>query len=317
MTASLGRTLSYLARHRAAAVGAAATVEVAALVALGNVDSSSSVGLPGAVAAAIGGTVAVVFGAADGAVVALLGAAAFGFAGGWGAGEFASLVVWPAVVAGAGLFARRVEARRAALQQVLALQELERKRIAFELHEEIAQTLAGAAMALQTAARESQDGPAAEALAHARELIRETIADVRELSIDLRPHTLDDFGVGAAVERLGALLTERSGVPVSVEVTGIDRLRPDVELALYRIAEEALDTAIETAPERVRLRITRNRGAIVLVVEKDGRLADPEAPGRVFDGVRERVRLLGGRLTVDTHAGRSVVVRAEIPLPAA
>ena len=198
---------SLLATRRWAGVGVALVVEVVALAALGQLSPSEIVGLPGVIAAAIAGTVAVVFGALDGAVVALAGATAFGFAIGWDAGAVAGLVVWPAVVAVVGLFARRVAGRRAALQHVVTAQERERERVAVELNEQVAQSLSGALMALR-AAGAAQSEPM---LAHARDLIQHSIRELRSLAVDLRPKTLDDYGVGAALDGLAASVSERSG----------------------------------------------------------------------------------------------------------
>ena len=235
---------SFLAARRSASVALAIAVEIAILVALAHAKPAEVVGIPAAVAAAIAGTVAVVFGPIDGVLVALAGAAAFGFAGGWQAGQLAALVVWPAIVLAAGLFARSVERRRAAIGQIVAAQEAERHQLALELHDETAQTLVAALIALRQAEQTADPDLAASAVATSRGMIEETIQAVRNLAVGLRPKVLDDFGLVPAVERLAAGLSDRTGMQIDVSERGwSDRPPAEIELALYRIVQDALASA--------------------------------------------------------------------------
>ena len=122
--------VAFLARRPWAGIGLALLVEAAILVVLGRADPATVVGIPAAVAVAIAGTVAVVFGPWNGVFVALVGAIVFVLVGDSGAGELAALAVWPAVVAAAGIFARRVGRQRATFRHIVAAQELERQRLA-------------------------------------------------------------------------------------------------------------------------------------------------------------------------------------------
>jgi len=140
---------AFLARRPWAGIGLALLVEAAILIALGRADPAAGVGIPAAVAAAIAGTVAVVFGPWNGGFVALVGAIVFVLVGDSGAGELAALGVWPAVVVAAGIFARRVSRERAAFRHIVAARELERQRLALELHDGTAQTLTAALLTLQ------------------------------------------------------------------------------------------------------------------------------------------------------------------------
>jgi signal transduction histidine kinase len=311
---------SFLARRRPLAVGLAFAVEAAVLVALAYADPAHVVGIPAAVVAAIAGTVAVVFGPWDGALVAFGGAVVFVLAGDAGAGSLAALLVWPAIVAAAGLFAVRVSRHRTALRQVVAAQELERQRLALELHDETAQTLAAALMMLARAEQATNSSDAAAANTKLRELIGETLASVRGLAVDLRPRSLDDFGLATAMERLAATFAERTGIRVDVDLdSAADRLPAEVELALYRIAQEALgNVARHAGAAHVRVALQRTPGGATLVVQDDGRGFDPGRAagcGLGLAGLRQRAELLGGRLAVVSRPGDGTTVTAEIVLP--
>jgi signal transduction histidine kinase len=304
---------SAIAARRVAGVLLAVVVEVAALVALAVPASASTVGIPGAVAAAIAGTVAVVFGPIDGILVALAGALAFGAADGWGAGQIVAVVAWPAVVGAAGVFARRVQRQRAAVRSVIDAQERERERVAFELHEELAQTLTSALMALGPAAAADTDDASAEDAA--RDLMRETIQKLRQLAVELRPPSLAEFGVVAAVERLAASTSETTAMDVDVQARGWNgRLDPDVETALYRVVQEALARARDHDARSVDVRLERGLGTAAAVVEEHGEPLDAEALqdyARAADGVRERVRLVGGRARQVTSGAPRATLRVE------
>jgi signal transduction histidine kinase len=307
-----------LARRRAAGVGLALVVECAALAALAFASPAAVVGVPAAIAAAIAGTVAVVYGPLDGALVALAGAAVFLVAGGWRPGEFVALAVWPAVVAAAGAFARRVSRHRAALHEAIAAQELERRRLADGLHDETAQTLATALLALRRAEQAATPSDAAAAHEMARDLVRDAVEDLRSVAVDLRPRALDDFGLAPALARLGTTFAERTGVAVDVRADAEgERLPPALELALYRVVQEALANVTAHADARtVRVVVDRQGDAAVLDIRDDGRGFDPSRNGHGggLSRLRERISLLGGRLAVVSSAGAGTSVRAEIPL---
>jgi len=305
---------SFLASRRWAGAGLAVLVEVAVLVPLASANATSVVGIPAAVAAAIAGTVAVVLGPLDGALVALAGATVFGFAGGWEVGELAALGVWPAVVVAAGLFARRVQRQRDALAGVLAAREDERRRIALELHDQTAQALAAALLALRRVERAATADELGAASSATRDLIQTTIENVRELAVELRPKALDDFGLSPAVERLAERFSARTGVAVEVDAAaGRVRLPRDTEITAYRAIEEVLaDLAAGEVDGRVRVALERDGAELVVSVDHD-REGRPRRAALGLEGVRERVRLAGGRLAIrSTRTGSSV--RIALPL---
>jgi signal transduction histidine kinase len=293
-------------------VGAALVVECAILVALAYADPAIVVGIPAAVAAAVGGTVAVVFGPVDGALVAFVGAIAFAAAGSWGAGELLALAVWPAIVVPIGLFARRVAEQRAALDELVARQEVERRRLALELHDETVQTLAGALLTLRRVDGDATPADVQATAEELRSLLVDTIERLRALAVELLPKALDDFGLGAAVGRLVAGFGERLGVPVEVELSEGERLDVATELALFRVVQDALAEA--GGARSLRVALTRPPGHAVLEVEFRGMGESAARPA--FASTRERLRLVGGRLTVNAGPEGSTTVRAVVPATA-
>lgn len=308
-------SFALLGRHRSLGIGLAFLVEATILAALGYADSATIVGIPAAVVAAVAGSVAVAIGPWDGALVALGGAVVFGLMGGWGGDELAALVVWPAIVVPVGFFGRRVAEQRVALGQLLAAQELERQRLAVELHDETAQSLAAALLALsriETAATAEQ---AAVTGAELRHLIQETLARVRDLAVELRPRVLDDLGLPAATKHLAATFSAQTGLPVEVYLDRERRLPPEIELPLFRVLQEALqDVTDRTDATRVRVTLTTSATGTVFEVADDGSVASVgSAEAHRLASARERLRLVGGRLTIHTPPGLGTIVRATVP----
>ena len=273
------------------------------------------VGVPAAVAAAIAGSVAVALGPWDGALVAFGGAVVFGLVSGWSDGVLAALVVWPAIVVPVGYFGRRVADQRVALSQLVASQELERQRLAVELHDDAAQSLAAALLALgrveSSISVEQSDASRAEL----RALIQQTLEQVRELAVDLRPRVLDDLGLPAAAHRLTATFSARTGLPVEVDLDEGRRLPAEIELPLFRVLQEALQGVTErTDATRVRVSLTTTPAGTVFEVADDGSVAGTgQAEASRLASARERLRLVGGRLTVLTPPGAGTIVRATVP----
>lgn len=309
---------SFLARHRSVSVVLALVVEAGLLLPLAYADPAAVVGIPAAIAAAIGGTVAVVAGPLDGALVAFTGALVFGAVGGWGTGQLAALLVWPGIVAAAGLFARRVERQRRALGQFVDAQEAERLKLALELHDGTAQMLAASLMALEATEREAAASPSGAPNDTTRALIQKTIDSVRELAVDLRPRALDDFGLGPALERLTVTFSERTGIAVSLDLPPATvRLPRATELTVFRLVQEVLRRIEELGRGgSVRLALRHRRSDVQVEIEHD----HGDAPDGTraewtseLTGLRERMHLAGGRLTArSTRAGTSVQV--ELPV---
>jgi signal transduction histidine kinase len=207
---------------------------------------------------------------------------------------------------------------RDSLQRVMDAQELERRRIARELHDETGQALTSVLLGLKAVEDAPTDEDRRESLASLRELAVAALQDVRRLAVELRPKALDDFGLAPALERLASLFAEQTGIRVDLEHTlGGTRLPAGVETALYRITQEALTNVAKHAnASRVSIVVTRKDASVTAVIEDDGRGIDPSLrtdSGFGLLGMRERVELLGGRLQVEGGPGGTAVI-AEVPV---
>jgi signal transduction histidine kinase len=208
---------------------------------------------------------------------------------------------------------------RDALRRVVEGQELERKRLARELHDETGQALTSILLGLKQVEEAKTPDEARAAAAGLRDQIVGTLQSVRRLAVELRPQALDDFGLVPALERLGEAFAEESGITVDVQANlDAARLPAEVETALYRIVQEALtNVAKHSGATRVSVVVTRREGAVTAVVEDDGKgfgAAGGEGDGLGLVGMKERVGLLGGRLAIESTEGAGTTVVAEVPI---
>jgi signal transduction histidine kinase len=209
---------------------------------------------------------------------------------------------------------------RESLRRVVQAQELERARLARELHDETGQALASILLGLRQLEDAVETDEARAAAADLRDLVVATLQDVRRLAVELRPSALDDFGLVPAVERLAATVSE-SGPAVDVAAQlGGTRLAADAETVLYRIVQESLTNVVKHASaDHVSITLVRKGPAAVVVVEDDGTGFDPAGlrDGALgIAGMRERVALVGGRLTIESSPSRGTTLVAEVPATA-
>jgi two-component system, NarL family, sensor histidine kinase DevS len=208
---------------------------------------------------------------------------------------------------------------RDSLRRVVAGQELERQRLARELHDETGQALTSILLGLK-AVEEARTGAETDAAAtQLRELIVGTLQDVRRLAVELRPKALDDFGLVAALERLVSGFSESTGIAVELEASlGDERLPAEVETMLYRIVQEALTNVVKHArASRVSIILIRRDRKVTALVEDDGQGFDgaiEREDGLGLLGMRERVALVDGRLMVESSAGSGTTLAVEVPL---
>lgn len=208
---------------------------------------------------------------------------------------------------------------RDALRRVVAGQELERRRLARELHDETGQALTSILLGLRAVEESEGTDEMRRAASDLRELVVATLQDVRRLAVQLRPKALDDFGLGPALERLAQTFAEATEMRVDVEARlGDERLPPEVETTLYRIVQEALTNIVKHAEAtNVSILLLRRQAMATVVIEDDGKGFDPgnvqeEAVGLL--GMQERVELHDGRLTVESVPGSGTTLVAEVPV---
>jgi two-component system sensor histidine kinase UhpB len=212
-------------------------------------------------------------------------------------------------------------------EQVLAAQEDERKRIARELHDETAQSLTTLLIRLKILERSRTAAEMRGQIDELRELTAETLEAVRKLAVELRPATLDDLGLLAALEAYteSYAARNRNSVRVLFSAQGFgdreSRLPPQVELVLYRVVQEALTNAAKHASaETLRVQLQRSPADVVATVEDDGQGFDVEEMMRSRErglglfGMQERLALVRGQLMIDSALGRGTRIQARVPL---
>src|SRR5438477_2254848 len=183
---------------------------------------------------------------------------------------------------------------RDALRRVVAAQELERQRLAHELHDETGQALTSILLGLKPLEEALADHPSRAALAELREHVVAALQNVRRLAVELRPAVLDDFGLVPALERLIDAFAEQSDVRVDFHsALGERRLPSDVETALYRVVQESLTNIVKHANARnISVSLVRRESGVAAVVEDDGAGFDQRtmrAEGIGLLGMRERL----------------------------
>jgi PAS domain S-box-containing protein len=223
--------------------------------------------------------------------------------------------------------AERERELRVLMGRMLVAEEEERRRVAYEVHDGLTQMVVATHQRLQIFAEDNPPGSAEgrEELEDLVELVRRTVAEARRVIADLRPTTLDDFGLATAV-RLQIEELRAGGYEATYEETlGEERLPAALETALFRVAQEALTNVRKHAgTDRVRVTLGHRPGGLVRLEVRDwgrgfdlARVASGGGPGeRVgLSSMRERVALLGGGLEIRSEPGEGTSVVAEVPLP--
>ena len=212
---------------------------------------------------------------------------------------------------------RLESARREAARIALAAQEGERMRVAQELHDEIGQTLTAVTIQAERAA-DGDPALAPAALRRVADAVRESLDEVRRIARELRPEALDDLGLVNALIALCTRIDAQDSLRVKRELQG--RLPPlprDVELVVYRIAQESLTNALRHSDaESATVSLKADAESVTLCVIDDGEGMPSELPRETsgIAGMRERALLVGGRLSIQSRPGQGTEVRLTIPV---
>jgi signal transduction histidine kinase len=204
-------------------------------------------------------------------------------------------------------------------------QEDERRRIAREIHDGLGQMLTAIKFNLEiledmiSAGKEESDR-----IQDMKALLDDVMKEAREISYNLMPSVLEDFGLAPAVQLLSEQFSGRTGIKVHYHAHNItERLAAQTEISLYRIVQESLNNIAKHAEaSEVNLQIIRHAGGVRLVIEDNGKgMSKPAADVRMTDkggmglvSMRERANSLGGILTIDSMPKSGTLITVEIPI---
>jgi signal transduction histidine kinase len=223
----------------------------------------------------------------------------------------------------------QVDASRERLQalsrRLLEVQEVERRHLARELHDEIGQALTLVKINLGTVQRLLGPSPLASSLDECMATIESALQQVRDLSLDLRPSLLDDLGLVPALRWYVHRQAKLTGLPIEFTADPeLERELPaDVEIACFRVAQEALTNIMRHAQaEHVSLALEREEDQLTLTVRDDGVGFDVAGALRRSErgysigllGMQERAHLVGGEIAIKSSPGHGAVIRARFPL---
>jgi signal transduction histidine kinase len=227
--------------------------------------------------------------------------------------------------------ARRIQSYQSGMHDYIAAitrgQEEERTRLARELHDDTAQALIALGQRVEMAQKLLPKDPhrAAERLTQVRTMLAETVEGVRRFSRDLRPIYLEDLGFIPALEMLARKADQQETLSVHLATTGmVRRLPPDLELAAYRIVQEALNNVIQHAQAtHAWVEIRFGVEYLILSVRDDGRgFEPPDLPDALarqghfgLMGIQERTLLYGGQLTIHSSPGNGTEITVRLSYP--
>lgn len=215
----------------------------------------------------------------------------------------------------------REQLRAQFVSRVIAAQEDERRRIARELHDSTSQSLTSLLVGLQ-ALEQNTSGEKRQQTENLRQVVSETLEEVHGIAWQLRPSALDDMGLDAALERYIADYRARYNLSVDLVIHGLrdGRLSPEAETSIYRIVQEALtNVARHAQADQVSVLIEHRDGKTLVIAEDNGIGFDSSTASKGsrehlgLYGIRERAELLGGKLSIESEAGRGTSLFVEIP----
>ena len=209
-------------------------------------------------------------------------------------------------------------------RQLLQVQEEDRRAIARDLHDEIGQSLTAIKLNVERAQRTSDRDAKARIMQDCAQITERVLGQVRDLSLDLHPSILDDLGLAYALKWYADRQAERAGLKVEVTADpSLPRLSPDIEIACFRIAQEALTNVVRHAQARhADITLKRGTAAVELCIQDDGigfvvdKTFSPTNGGVSIGltSMQERAKLLGGTVTIVSVPHRGTKVIATVPL---
>jgi two-component system sensor histidine kinase UhpB len=201
-----------------------------------------------------------------------------------------------------------------------AAAEEERRRLARELHDGIAQTLAALRIRVKLAGSTTDAGELKAALDEVSGGIGDAILELRRMARGLRPPALEMLGLGPAIDSYVRSVAEAAGIEASIRTeNAAGLLSHESELALYRIVQESLSNVVRhSGASRVTVTMRRSAHGLDVVIEDDGRGFDPRQVmngdrGLGLFGMQERAAFIGGRLEIDSARGRGTRVHVSVP----
>ncbi len=209
------------------------------------------------------------------------------------------------------------------LRRALAAQEEERRRISYELHDEVGQSLTALRLDLERVARSSTDAAARERIAQAQEMVGRVVADLRRVIAALHPGVLDQLGLIPALQWVAERPLRPLGVDVVIQGQTEPRLPAETELVLFRVAQEAIhNIARHSGASRVEVTLRRESESTIMIVHDNGRGFDPTAVvpdpdsgrGLGLAGMQERASLVGGHVRILSAPAMGTTVEVRIPL---
>jgi two-component system sensor histidine kinase UhpB len=207
-------------------------------------------------------------------------------------------------------------------RKVLTAQEEERLRIARELHDETAQSLTSLLIGLRVLEKATSPREMSLRIAELRTETGRTLSEVRKMAVDLRPSTLDDLGLAAALQWYTDDFARRTRTSVSFHSVGLEkRLPDDVEVVVYRIVQEAMTNVAKHAEaNHIDVSVGRDRNVVLASVADNGigfdvdQIMSSRERGLGLFGMQERVSLVGGSLHLTSKLGEGTRVALEVPL---
>lgn len=214
------------------------------------------------------------------------------------------------------LVERIEEERRSGGQLVLRAHEVERRRVARDLHDEVNQALTAILLRLEAISQDAPPGVADE-LSELKALTNRAMDELLQLARQLRPTALDEHGLVPAIEGQVERFAEQTGIEATLKTEGdASALSDDKQVAVYRVAQEALSNVVSHADaRRVEVELAAVNGRVELRVRDDGRGFEPSAPrtGLGVSGMAERARLMGGELSIDSEPGGGTSLTLRLP----